>query len=114
SRFLRTNDADNIPLVRRFVLQGARLVNFSFTGMWLSDAHNGLRAMTRKAAGCLDLRETGFAYATEMLAQIRRHRLRCVECPTHIRYTEYSLAKGQKLSNALNIFLDLVLGRMLR
>ena len=114
SRFLRSGDAQSIPLVRRVVLQGARLVNFLFTGMWLSDAHNGLRAMTRHAASCLDLRETGFAYATEMLEQIRHHRLRCVECPTHIRYTEYSLAKGQRLSNALNIFLDLIVGRMVR
>lgn len=114
SRFLRADDAQSIPLIRRIVLQGARLVNFMFTGMWLSDAHNGLRAMTCDAASCLDLRETGFAYATEMLEQIRRHRLRCVECPTHIRYTEYSLGKGQRLSNAFNIFLDLVVGRMVR
>jgi glycosyltransferase involved in cell wall biosynthesis len=114
SRFLRAGDASSIPLVRRAVLQGARLVNFLFTGMWLTDAHNGLRVLTREAAHCLDLRETGFAYATEMLGQIRRHQLRCVECPTHIRYTEYSLGKGQRLSNALNVFLDLVVGRMVR
>jgi glycosyltransferase involved in cell wall biosynthesis len=114
SRFLRDEDALSVPTLRRLTLQAARVVNFIFTGLWLSDAHNGFRAMSRKAAEMIDLKENGFAHATEILSEIRRHRLRYVECPTHIRYTDYSRAKGQKLTSAFNILCDLVLGKVFR
>jgi glycosyltransferase involved in cell wall biosynthesis len=114
SRFLRTEDAMNVPTGRRVVLQTARIVNFLFTGLWLSDAHNGFRAMSRQAAELIDLKENGFAHATEILSEIRRHKLRYVECPTHIRYTDYSRAKGQRLTSAFNILCDLVLGKVFR
>jgi glycosyltransferase involved in cell wall biosynthesis len=114
SRFLRPEDASSVPPLRRLVLQTARVVNFLFTGVWLTDAHNGFRAMTRRAAELIDLKETGFAHATEILSEIRRHRLRYVECPTHIRYTDYSRGKGQKLTSAFNILCDLVLGKVFR
>jgi len=76
------------------LLKGAVAVNWLLTGLWLTDAHNGARAMTRKAAQKNILRENGFAHATEILQQIRALGLRYVECPTRILYTEYSLHKG--------------------
>lgn len=114
SRFLEPEDAKSVPAAKRAALQLARVVNFMLTGVWLTDAHNGFRTMTRRAAEQIALRENGFAHATEILSQIRRKGLRYVECPTHVRYTEYSMAKGQKLSNAFNILFDLVMGRVFR
>ena len=52
------------------------------------------------------------AHASEILKQIATLKLKYVEAPIHIRYTEYSLRKGQKLSNALQILMDLVVARM--
>jgi glycosyltransferase involved in cell wall biosynthesis len=114
SRFLRRDDVAKIPPLRRVLLRGARLVNFAFTGLRLTDAHNGFRAMTSAAAAKLELKENGFAHATEILTLIRRHGLRYVERPTAIEYTEYSQAKGQKFTSAFNILLDLFLGRVFR
>ncbi len=34
------------------------------------------------------------------------------EYPVQIIYTEYSIAKGQKISNAINILIDLLFGRI--
>jgi hypothetical protein len=89
-------------------------VNYALTGLQLSDAHNGLRAFTRSAAQRLSLRQAGMAHATEIVAQVARHRLKYVEVPVTIRYTAYSLAKGQKLSNSVNILIDLLLKGLLR
>jgi glycosyltransferase involved in cell wall biosynthesis len=109
SRFLRRTDAELVPAGRRRLLRLAVLVSFIFTGTKLTDAHNGLRGMTRDAAAKITLRQEGFAHASEIVAQIRRHRLRWVEAPTRILYTPYSRAKGQRGLNALNTLFDLVL-----
>jgi len=114
SRFLRRDDWLAVPAARRVLLKGAVVVNGLLTGLWLSDAHNGARAFTRRAATQIQLREDSFAHASEILAQVRAQGLRYVEKPTRIRYTDYSQVKGQRALNALNIFLDLIIRRLFR
>ena len=114
SRFLRSEDSRRVPALRRVLLRAAHVVNFLLTGLWLTDAHNGFRALSNAAAAKINLKENGFAHATEILTQIRRQQLRYVERPTQIEYTEYSRAKGQKFTSAFNILLDLLLGRVFR
>jgi glycosyltransferase involved in cell wall biosynthesis len=114
SRFLRVQDKQMVPFSRRVLLKGAVVVNWLLTGLRLSDAHNGARAMNRKAALAITLRENGFAHATEILQQVRAHKLRYVECPTRIRYTEYSMRKGQRAWHAFDVFVDLLIKRILR
>ncbi len=114
SRFLRREDWQAVPFTRRVLLKGAVAVNWLLVGLWLTDAHNGARAMTRKAAQKIVLRENGFAHATEILQQILALRLRYVECPTRIRYTEYSLHKGQRFWHAFDVFVDLLIKRVFR
>src|SRR5215216_2407183 len=48
SRFIAT--ATHIPWRRKWLLQLARWLNYFFTGLFLTDAHNGFRVMNRKAA----------------------------------------------------------------
>jgi len=114
SRFLRREDWQAVPPARRLLLKGAIMVNWLLAGLWLSDAHNGARALSRRAAQKIVLHENGFAHATEILQQIKTHHLRYVERPTRIRYTDYSQKKGQRAWHALDIFVDLVIRRLLR
>ena len=51
------------------------------------------------------------AHASEILSIVTRERLRYVEAPIDITYTEYSMAKGQSGLNAVNILVDLFLAR---
>jgi len=114
SRFLRPADAEAVPPGRRLLLRWGRVVNGLLTGLWLSDAHNGLRALTAQAAAALDLRDNRQAHASEILSQIRRRGWRFREVPIHVKYTAYSRGKGQSGWNAFNIVLDLLLGRIFR
>ena len=114
SRFLRSEDAAQTPRGRRVVLRAGIVVSGVFTGMWLSDTHNGFRALSRRALGEIQLRENGFAHATEILAQIRRKKLRYVEVPGAIQYTDYSRKKGQSFWNSLNIVFDLLMEKLFR
>ena len=114
SRFLRWEDRQEVPTFRQLFLRVAVLVNWLITGVRLTDAHNGFRALTRSAAQKIYLRENRFAHASEILVQIRHAKLRYVERPTKIVYTNYSKAKGQSLWNAFNIMVDLLLSRFIR
>ena len=114
SRFLRDEDRRAVPPARRALLKAGVLVNGVLTRVWLTDAHNGFRAMTRDAAAKIHLQENRFAHASEILNQIRRNRLRVVERPTAIVYTEHSQAKGQSNLNAIKIVMDMILRRIFR
>jgi polyprenyl-phospho-N-acetylgalactosaminyl synthase len=110
SRFL--GKASQISLRRKLVLKLAVLLTWITTGIRLTDAHNGLRVMTANAARKIRITQNGMAHASEIIELIKRHDLRFVEAPVTILYTDYSLKKGQPLSNALNIVLELLTGRL--
>lgn len=114
SRFLRDADRQAVPFLRRILLRVAVVVNGFSTGIWLTDAHNGFRALTADAARQIELCENGFAHASEIVGRVHDLRLRFAERPTTITYTDYSRAKGQSTWNALNIVLDLLLRRLLK
>jgi polyprenyl-phospho-N-acetylgalactosaminyl synthase len=112
SRFL--GQAPNLPPLRRALLRAAIAFTRLTTGLQVSDTHNGLRAMTRRGAAAIRLRQNRMAHASEWLAQIAASRLRYVERPVTIEYTAYSLAKGQTIADAILILLDLFARRLYR
>ncbi len=116
SRFLRHHPQmpPKVPPLRQLLLKLATLFTRATTGLQLTDSHNGLRAMTARGAAAIRLRQNRMAHASELLAQIAGSGLRHVECPVTIRYTAYSLAKGQRTSDSVFILLDLFARRLYR
>jgi glycosyltransferase involved in cell wall biosynthesis len=112
TRFLE--EAPALPPLRRLLLRAATAFTRLTTGLDISDTHNGLRAMTRRGAEAVNLRQNRMAHASELLGQIAVSGLRYVECPVQIEYTAYSLAKGQRTSDAVLILLDLFARRLHR
>jgi glycosyltransferase involved in cell wall biosynthesis len=105
SRFL---DGRTKPgAVKKAVLRTAVLFERLSTGVRLTDAHNGLRVMNRRAAELIEIHQNRMAHATEIVAEISRHDLRYAEYPVHILYTDYSRSKGQSVWNSVNILSDL-------
>ena len=107
SRFL--GEARNMPLVRRAVLGLAVLYTNITTGLKLTDTHNGLRVLSRRAALQMDIRQDRMAHASEILHIIADRKMRFIEVPIVIEYTAYSLAKGQSLGNSMRILEDIFL-----
>jgi glycosyltransferase involved in cell wall biosynthesis len=112
SRFLRKEDTAQVPLKKRVVLRGGILISWLMTGVLLSDTHNGFRALSHRALKCVQLQENGFAHATEILQCVREARLKYVEVPITITYTQYSQLKGQKISGSLSILFDLIMAKI--
>lgn len=109
SRFLGA--AQHVPWARRLLLRAAVAFTRLTTGLRLSDAHNGLRVFTRRAAATLDIRLNGMAHASEILAVVATQRMRYVEMPVQVVYSDYSRRKGQSPVNAVNIVFDLLVAR---
>jgi glycosyltransferase involved in cell wall biosynthesis len=111
SRFLTKTD---MPLGRKILLKGSVLVQWLFYGVRLSDAHNGFRVLNRKAAQQIRIDSDRMEHASEILEEIVRKRIRYREVPVIIRYTDYSLKKGQaSFKGAFKIFFKMFMKRLL-
>lgn len=102
----------NIPPFRRLVLQAASLFTYFSSGLSLGDCHNGYRVFSRQAAQKIYLRQDRMAHASELYDQIRQAALTFQEVPVTIRYTEETLAKGQRLSNSLSLLFQYFYGKI--
>ena len=106
SRFLDERTAPG--LLKRLVLRLAVAYTNLTTNTKLTDAHNGLRVLSRDVVARLDITQNRMAHASELVAQIGGLRVRYGESPVHILYTDYSKAKGQSLWNSVNILAELI------
>jgi glycosyltransferase involved in cell wall biosynthesis len=106
SRFL--DERTKPGLIKRLVLKAAVRYSNATTGMHLTDAHNGLRALSRTVCEQLDLQQNRMAHASELVHQVAKADVKVVEQPVHILYTDYSRSKGQSVLNSVNILAELL------
>jgi glycosyltransferase involved in cell wall biosynthesis len=112
SRFLgRTT---NLPASRKLMLRMGVLFTRLANGVRLTDSHNGFRAFSRRAAEKINITLDRMAHASELIDQIAASGLPFREVPVHIRYTEYSLAKGQSSRGAFRIVFHYLIGKVVR
>jgi glycosyltransferase involved in cell wall biosynthesis len=107
SRFL--DDRTQAGTLKKLVLRMAVGYTNLTTHTKLTDAHNGLRLLSRDVVARIDITQNRMAHASELVQQIGAMDIRYAESPVHILYTDYSRAKGQSLWNAVNILAELIL-----
>jgi len=112
SRFL--GKTENMPLRKRYLLQASRVFTWMTTGLWLTDSHNGLRAINIEKFPQFEITQNRMAHASEIISIIKALKMRYVEKPCHIRYTQYSMEKGQSMFNSINIIIDYFVGNMMK
>ena len=105
SRFL--GGRTNAGAIKKLMLRMAVIFERVSTGVKLTDAHNGLRALNRTAATRISITQNRMAHASEIVGQIGSENLRYAEQPVEIIYTDYSRAKGQSMWNSVNILSEL-------
>ena len=109
SRFL--DNRSKIPWFKKyFILKIARWINFVFSGLLLTDAHNGFRIMNSNALSKIVFKHDRMAHNTEILKLVKKYKLRFAEIPVEVRYADY----GQGLSGGVKIIYDLVVGLFTR
>ncbi len=107
SRFL--NSASQIPFFKKWlILKPAITLQNLFFGLSLSDAHNGLRALTASALKKIEISQDRMAHASEIISQVKKLRLKYQEVPVTIKYYEF----GQGFLGGLKILKDLLFGKL--
>lgn len=106
SRFLDSRTKPGI--IKRMVLKAAVFYTNLTAGVKLTDAHNGLRVLGRRACELITIEQNRMAHASEIVSEFGRHELTIAEHPVHILYTDYSKSKGQPVLNSVNILIDLL------
>jgi polyprenyl-phospho-N-acetylgalactosaminyl synthase len=104
SRFL--GQTENLKTSKKLLLKAAILFTNKSTGLRLTDAHNGLRVFNRDFAQKLKLTFSDMTHASEIVERISNYGFKFVEVPVKIKYTPYSMSKGQSSINAINIAFD--------
>jgi glycosyltransferase involved in cell wall biosynthesis len=111
SRFLAEAEATqtqtSVPAHKRLLLRAIAALSPSARKLELTDAHNGLRVLNRDVAVHLHITMNGMAHASEIVSFLSAGSWRVQEVPVAIKYTDYSMAKGQSLINGVNILFDL-------
>jgi len=108
SRFLNSETRKLVPKKKQILLKLGILITRFLSRIKLTDTHNGYRVLTKDAAGKIDITLDGFEHASEILDEVIKNKLKYKEVPVFIDYTDYSKAKGQKISNSVKIFLKMV------
>ena len=106
SRFL--DGRSQIPFFKKFfILPISRLINNFFTGLKLTDVHNGFRVMNREAVEKIKITQDGMAHNSQIPKLIKQHNLRYVEYPVEVTYHE----SGQGIIGGFKILYDLLLDK---
>lgn len=111
SRFLEPDSVGNIPASRKALLRLATRLARWTTGLQLTDTHNGMRGFRREALNRIRLQQDRMAHASEIQHEIARLKLRYLEVPVSVTYSDYSLSKGQRLIDAVSVLWDLLIAK---
>ncbi len=110
SRFL--GSGSSVPPLRRLALRFGVLFTRFFSRVNVTDTHNGLRALSRRAAETIRIVQDRMAHASEILDEIAVHRLRYTEVPVNVTYSNYSREKGQKTTEMFKIAMKFLLHKL--
>ncbi len=110
SRFLKKT---KMPFSRRVLLKGSVLVQWIFYGVKLTDAHNGYRVLNRKVAQKIEINADRMEHASEIVEEIVKKKIKYKEVPVVIRYTGYSMKKGEgSFFGAIKVLFKMTMRRL--
>lgn len=107
SRFLQKSET-NVPFFRKIILFLGKIFTFLVSWVMLTDAHNWLRWFRFETIKKINLKMDSMAYASEIIDEVRKNKIKFAEVFVVIKYTDYSKSKWQSSLNALNIALKVL------
>ena len=108
SRFLDKTDLEMMPfakVVGNYFLTG--ITNF-FSGAKITDSQSGLRALSRKAAGKINIMSDKYAVSSEIIHELEGNKMKIVEVPIEAIYDSRSATKGTNIKSGIHIFFTIL------
>ncbi|MFC1454910.1 glycosyltransferase family 2 protein [Candidatus Undinarchaeota archaeon] len=109
SRFLLKEHIELMPYIKRFGNWVLTWITNVLAGSNITDSQSGLRAFDRKAAKRLMILCDRYEVSSEIVHELRRHKLKVVEVPIKAIYDERSKVKGTTVKSGFQIFWGLLL-----
>ncbi len=108
SRFISEEGKRNTPLKYRIGNFGLNIISWLLFGIYCTDTQSGLRAFNRAAAKKINITKRKMAVSSEIIAEIKRKKLRMVEVPINVRYPH----QRQGIVSGIRIIYRLILKRL--
>lgn len=105
----RIMSKQKMPLDRLIINWLANFYTLVVYGIFSTDTQSGLRVFSKSAVEKIDFKGERYDFSSEIFLEARKHRLKVVEVPSSVIYTDYSRRKGQKNTNIMSMILQLVL-----
>jgi polyprenyl-phospho-N-acetylgalactosaminyl synthase len=103
--------SNKIPWTKKYlIIPVAKIINYLFTGLRLTDVHNGMRAFSSSVAPKLYLTQDRMAHASEYPYLVKMHKLRYLEVPVKVVYNEY----GQGIAGGFKILKELFTAKLIK
>lgn len=112
SRFLTRKSG--MPWKRMLYNKIANIATFLIYGFAVSDTQSGLKAFNARAYNTISIETAKMEFCSEIIAKIRKNRLRFREVGIKSIYTSYSLSKGQSLAVGIDTLIRLILNKLMR
>ena len=109
SRFLEKAPT-NISVGKKAVLKLGAFVTWVFSGIWLTDSHNGFRALNKKAAQEITITFDRMEHASEIIEEIAHNKLRYTEVPVTVHYHEAGQHPLRSIKMGVKLVLKKVIG----
>ncbi len=106
SRFL--HNLSKMPRTRRWFNRIANFLTNGFCDNRYTDTQSGFRMLNRLAIENLDLTLDEFGFCSEMLILAEQNGLKIAEVPIEVKYTRYSLEKGQGFYTGIGTALNFI------
>lgn len=106
SRFL--GEGSDIPRKRVVYNAISNVFTNWFCTSWYSDTQSGFRLLGPRAIRELQLQLDGFGYCSEMIVQAEQRGFVILEVPIRVKYSTYSMSKGQDLHTGVTTAINLL------
>lgn len=94
----RLKNPEGMPKYKILHNHIGNLCVWAIYGLWVTDSQSGFRAYSRKAINAIETRTDRYEYDSEVIREIYRNKLKFIEVPIEVRYTDYSMSKVHKMN----------------
>lgn len=95
----RLMDHTGMPALKVLFNKVGNVLIWLLYGLMVTDSQSGFRAYNRKAVDLIKTKIADrYSYDSEVIREIRHHKLKFLEIPIKVRYTDYSMKKPNKQS----------------